>query len=954
MIGTLTWKEHREHQGIWLTMAVMTVAVGWGLPRIVSQGDHVVFMSVSYLTILGMTVAYGVVCGAMMFAGEHEGGTLTFLDIFHGRRGQLWACKAAIGTVLVITEGLAVALFLWWIGQESPIWGIGLLNRLDARAISSRPEVWFLILPVVALEAYAWGLLGSSVTRRALPGASIGALGVSVCWMFTFCGVLPIVVAVRLAAAIVALGFSCANFIRQSKELTLGAPLLDTQPADFELVRDRFLDRYDEYERDDELLRRWAERERAGTTPDLMIDREVAAPKAAPARRRSAEPEADATSPGEVLGWLVFRQYSVLVLGMGIGCFLVGMIVSANAQVLWPIATLLCGVVCGVAAFGPEQRDLSYQFLAAQHFPLRTIWRFKILFWAVAAVLLTILMSLGTLASTLLLRLPNGRRPDGFSGPVFDMLGPILFLGVWLAYGFGIGQIVVWLCRKNILALLLSILIAGGAIGLWLPSMIAGGMNGWQLWLTPILSLLAGWYLVRAWAGGRILERRPLLALGGFIAAGLAWALVVFAGRIGEIPDVGPPLDVAAFRAALPVGNDDLAAKEIHAGLAEFGQLNRGQVERIFGFQVPFGKHEIDEALTRIRGHLRSASRLPTGVLETPRSDGMPTLLHVAQAKKLAEVLVSRSRQMEEGEAVDCLFEVLTLSRNLRNKAPIESYLVGVEVETTALTELDAVLARQKPTGALLHWLLEGLNLHAERTPTALDCIRTECFRSTGMILEPQGWNLTMSDDRRAPSWLRGGIGLSLDTPWESVRKTRIWQLAWAGLLRGFETPDHLHPAVADAPATRKSVTRHILGPWLPGNDGTSRQRMAELLDTSWLADERLLCPADALRTAALRSQVRVDLTRLAIALALHRIEQHAAPENLGGVAQWFPAGVPVDPYAGKIYRYSNVPGNTRVWSTGPDRVDDGGLLDGENVPDDDPRWRTGKLDIVKSEPTWP
>ena len=119
MIATLSWKEHREHQGVWLTMAVMTVVVGCGLPRIVSQGDQFVFMSVAVMTILGMTVAYGVVCGAMMFAGEHEGGTMPFLDVFHGRRGQLWAGKAAIGTVLVITEGVAVALVLWLLGQEA-------------------------------------------------------------------------------------------------------------------------------------------------------------------------------------------------------------------------------------------------------------------------------------------------------------------------------------------------------------------------------------------------------------------------------------------------------------------------------------------------------------------------------------------------------------------------------------------------------------------------------------------------------------------------------------------------------------------------------------------------------------------------------------------------------------------------------------------------------------------
>ena len=949
MIGALAWKEHREHQGIWLTMAVMTVVVGWGLPRIVSQGDMFILLSVSVMTILGMTVAYGVVCGAMMFAGEHEGNTMVFLDIFHARRGRLWSGKAAIGTVLAFTEGLAVALFLWSIGQETPEFAFGLVNPGNPRVFQPGNAAWFAILPIVALEAFAWGLLGSSVTRRALPGAAIGAVGASVCWMFTFCGVLELIVTVRLAAAIVALTFSCFNFVTQPKESSL--PTVDLEPTAFDDAREVFLDRYDDLERDDPLLQRWAERDRAAGAPDMMIDRDGAAPKAPAPRRGLAQPDGDAKSPREVLWWLVAEQYRVLAIAMPFGCFLLGLFVSANAQILWPIATLILGVCCGVAAFAPEQRELSYQFLAAQHFPLRSLWRFKILCSGAAAVALTILLALGTLAGTLLQM--QVRRPVGFVGPLYDLMGPVLFFGIWLAYGFGVGQIVVWLCRKNILALLLSSLIAGGTIGLWLPSMIAGGMNGWQLWATPALLLLAGWCLVRAWAGGRIQERQPLLALAGFVAAALTWAFVVFTYRASEIPDVGPPLDVAGYRAGIPFANDDLAAKKIHAALAEFGQIERLQVKLILDFQIPFGAHDVDKTLSRARGHLRDATRLPIGVLETPRSDGMPTLLHLAPCRKLAEVLIVRSRKMNQAEAAECVSELLTLSRNLRNMAPIESYLVGIEIETMALTELDVILALEKPTGEQLHRILDDLNLHAGRTPPALDCIRTECFRSTGMIVNPQSWLLAV-DDRRAPAWLRSSVGLSLETPWESERKTRLWRLVWGGLLRGFETPDWKLAEASQLPATRKSMTHNILNPWLPGDDGVSRDHMTRLLDSSWLADERLFCTANTLRSAALRSRVRVDLARLTIALALHRMEAGGPPDHLGKLSKLFPGGDPIDPYAGQAYRYSKVPADTRVWSTGPDRVDDGGVRDGENVPDDDPRWRTGKLDLVKNEPIWP
>ena len=170
MIVTLAWKEFREHLGVWITMAFMTIVLGWVMPKLVSQGDQVVESAVALLSIFGMSVAYGVVCGATMFAGEHEGGTLAFLDIFHGRRGQLWFGKAAIGAVLAIAEGLAVALFLWWIGQQPPLWGFGFMIREGFQVpggIKLPNAAWFAMLPLVTLDACAWGLLGSSLTRRA-------------------------------------------------------------------------------------------------------------------------------------------------------------------------------------------------------------------------------------------------------------------------------------------------------------------------------------------------------------------------------------------------------------------------------------------------------------------------------------------------------------------------------------------------------------------------------------------------------------------------------------------------------------------------------------------------------------------------------------------------------------------------------------------------------------------
>ena len=76
-------------------------------------------------------------------------------------------------------------------------------------------------------------------------------------------------------------------------------------------------------------------------------------------------------------------------------------------------------------------------------------------------------------------------------GTLRELMGPVLFYGVWLVYGFATGQVFVWLCRKNILAVLLSSLVSAAALGMWLPSLLCLGMNGWQVWVPPLIMLLA-------------------------------------------------------------------------------------------------------------------------------------------------------------------------------------------------------------------------------------------------------------------------------------------------------------------------------------------------------------------------------------------------------------------------------------------------------------------------------
>jgi hypothetical protein len=148
MILTLAWKEMREHRAIWLTMVIMTIVLALGMAQIVAIDNPALAVQVAALTILGMGATYGTVCGAMMLAGEHEGGTLVFLDIFQGRRGLLWLGKFVIGAGLVLSEALAVALALRFLKQEPPRWAMALAGQNFAQPDLN---IWLLVLPVVSL-----------------------------------------------------------------------------------------------------------------------------------------------------------------------------------------------------------------------------------------------------------------------------------------------------------------------------------------------------------------------------------------------------------------------------------------------------------------------------------------------------------------------------------------------------------------------------------------------------------------------------------------------------------------------------------------------------------------------------------------------------------------------------------------------------------------------------------
>jgi hypothetical protein len=825
-----------------------------------------------------------------------------------------------------------------------------------------------------------------------LHGAAIGALIATPIWILAICAPPQVVIVVRLLAVVAALVVSAIAFVTGSWE---AAVAMAPQPSIRPDPRRRFIEMFEEYEREErgwgELpTRRAAERingsrpGRKRKTPELLepLDapesREVLAPPVVEPvderseRRRRRREEADevptqADSSLEALLWLTSRQAAVPLCLIGVACIILGCFMPAAGQVLWPIATLLLGVACGTAAFAPEQRDLSYEFLAAQHLPMPSIWRFRVLYWFAAAVLGTLLMALAWFVIVILKAfarpLGAGAGAEEFqAGTLHALLGPVLFFCIWILYGFSAGAVFVWLCRKTLMALLLSAVIAIISVSVWLPSLLCRGMGGWQLWLAPLLLLGAGHMLVRAWAGGRIKERRPLLVLIGVGGVALLWALMNFGYRAWALPDVGAPLDRKEFRAQLTDGG---AGQKIQQAIGELEEPEEKWLKK-----------------------MEEATQMPVGVLETPLGEGQtPILRHLPGCEKMGEKLreLASNKQAAQKPAAgfEHLNQILALSRNLRNKAPVKSYLLGIKLEASALDGLDDWLERGKPTPELLQNVLEYLSHHARETPPAVDCVQTECFRAGGVIANPALWSLrptnVKGDGARIPErWLSGGVTLAFEAPWEAERKDRLWQIVWAGLIRSVETPYWERPfKLADPPAATQS-TKNVLLDWLPATEGPGSsltiEQVARWLDASWLSEPRLFAPVGQLRAAATRSRWRVAAYRQAIALALYEMREKKPAEKLDDLVPKYLDSLPVDPYSGQPFHYRISQGERLIggmgdeaggaivqvhrgqgvlWSTGPDRVDHGGLRNGAALDENDTQWKNAGLDLITLVPRW-
>jgi hypothetical protein len=888
----LVWKEVREQGTVLVALVVLGAAVliaASVLMESTSAGSATELRSltaVGRIGLLMLTVTAGMVVGGTLFAGEREAGTFAFLDMLPGSRWRVWWRKVVTGCVLV---GVAVGVFL----AVSAVGGI-----LDLR---TQRTAWLLLFGSVALAAYGWGVLGSVLARTSLTACGAG-LGYA---MLTLCVVYPVVgIGLNLVRRPLHLGqyigneagaWELASLVTGYTLMAIPIPIaawLFTAP-------DR--------------ARKLAESHiRLPGVHGVVATglRGVSGVRWGAGWRR--------------LLWLTVRQtrwpaLALVAAALVAGCALLPR--EGAALAIWPILGLGVGVLVGVIGLADEQGAAAYRFWGERRMPIRRLWTAKVVAGLGLTLLLVVMLLVPSISAAIFREDHGPRRPFVAlalrSGVLAEPGFPALtFLLVWPAYGFAFGHLAGMLFRKGVVAGAVGIMVGGTFAALWLPSLLAGGVHGWQVFAAPLAALLTARLLTWPWATDRLGTRRPLLRLAAGAVAVLAVTAAGIGYRVAEAPLVADVEDDLAFAQTLPSFDEKQAGRDLRRAASQFNEipftvrmekpdvpLSGGahltgpdvsaqtylvQLPAVLENGWPKDRPDLTQWLDAMTAtgwiaSLETAAAKPTGVLEDPAELApMTPLRNIDGMRQLFPLYLARALQRQSAgdpaEMPKTLAVALATIRTTRKDTIRVSVLVSNGMELQTYQALDRWLERVAGRPDLLRQALAA-GQEMERTdpydPRAV--LLAEQVVARNAVLAPSRWlakyfdelrqgraDGTLSPTAEAEANL---VGFAWAVPWERERLRRTIGL---GNSPGREPME-------------SALLRGMPGWFMLVNRGPGRQN---------ISDGRNLVLA-ARRAAMLKLAVR-----------LHEAETGSVPDSLARLVPKYLPEVPADPFDGKPMRY--------------------------------------------------
>lgn len=867
MTAVMIWKEYRQHRHVWLALAVLAVAILVGVP--LAMGGQAGTQTRTNLAISALVLVWvhGLVCGAALLAGEQEEGTQGMLDHLPAWRAVVWRAKLLSGLVFVLLFCAAVASLTAW--QEE---------------VLVNPAVTVVLVLGCGLLGLSLGLGASAFARSSMEAvglALVGLLGGSAVAYVLAVGL------VGAASLLLREQFSGAVVAATTALITLVAPVTVSG-----------------------LRYTAADKGRVGAPP---------------------RPQGPGPSAWGQLNWLCWRGFAWPTAGCLLFGLLGGLVVAQAGLHVYPPASLVLGVVCGLCLFQAENGG-AHRFWAEQRLPLGRLWWHKVGFGLAALSLGLVGLLLPSMALTL---------DGGFSGEkLLVRLGGVLlarglipivpYLLLWPMTGFGVAAVLGLLNRKLLTALVLSLAVSACLCGPWVPSMLAGGLSS-VLPLLPAAGLLVlSRSLVHPWATERLGSPEVVLRVA---AACLFVALVIGGGlawRVYEVPDVPEPDGLQAMIDRLPTPEENEAGRLVRQALAR-AELPNSSAECVEQAAVVIEKgweaaekelrEELDAAFAgEWPKLLAEAARLPVGVVDDPRRLTVGTHLpHLEKATVAGKLLAAQGLRLQAEKGDHAAFVAylemgLGMVRNLERSAGRQG-LIARSIERSLLTSHERWLegvpqeartewfpAFQARNLAILARAEEVLRRHQERLPPD-ESKYAEYLFEKNTADAPGLW---ASRGLGASAEEAELVALALNVPWERTRQERALRAFWFGQ-NGL--PDKVYP-ITNPPTAR------TIGLDRPAN----------------LA----------------RREFRLTAARVITALRCYQAEKGKPAGALAELVPRHLPSVPNDPYAGKPLNYrlskgeaidwpeSEVdgdgaktrqvpPGQGVIWAAGEDGKDDGG-----------------------------
>lgn len=870
MVASLLWKEYREHRAVWLALAVVAAGALLGVPAVFPPEAGQARLYNESLTVLAVLLAwtYGIVCGAMLLAGERESGTQSFLDLMPAFRFRIWLVKLIAGLVLLLAQ-LAVLAGCVVLGQF----------------VAPHELHWaFLGLFFAGLVGLGWGLVFSARAASVL-----AAIGQAIAAQF----VMPTVILVVFAAPVlIIMAIAGVSFSNEPPATPLVALVMLVLPWPVS-------------------ARLYSQQDRERQT-------------ARPARQGLL---ANWRREWGAAWWLARSRSLGFALGLALFCFAAGFPLVASGLIFWPLLTLIVGVVCGATVFLDEQSG-PYRFLGDQRFPLARLWLLKA---AVRGFLGLCSLALLLLPSFVVMLVELGQRPmnnhdrESVFGRLFGsgLIGTTIPVGLFLftpfLYGFALGHLCGLVFRKPIVALVAGFGLGVMLLSVWAPSFATGGLNAWQVLSVPAALLVAVHLLLRPWASDRLASWDSLSVLGGTAVVSVALVAAGLWYRVAEIPDEGEPPGLAGFLARIPSIEENEAGRAVRSALAQLETRRRewevkrpakplfpgevlpadgghflAQCHEVIAKGWPSGKiadHELAARLDEVFSDdywqlLDEASRKPVGMFDDPRRRTVDTPTREFQAfGMIGSVLAARGLEMqmkgEPGVFVDNLERALTIVRNLQNGGMDMLVFGAVHLESEQLVALDRWLEAIDGRPDLLRRAGAVLDKHrAWLPPTYDDNDLAGYLIGLNSLDQPQEWirvffparekrGLDISEAELLTSALRAA-------PWERERQQRVWRIAHNLGLRLFSQ--------RFAPDSMPSVIP--LG----------------------------FVQAGRLRPGHARRVVRLDAARLKVALRHHQAATGRPAERIDELIPGSIAAIPADPFDSRPFRYRLSTGEEIEW----------------------------------------